>query len=129
MIATYRLQLGGAFGFVQAADRVLDLKKLGISHLYLSPVLDAATGSAHGYDVVNHARFDDVLDEATSRACRTDPELSRVGEDHMVEIPQRAFRQPGRPLHGSGPLEPVLARMVAVGRVGMSTRVGPTVLA
>lgn len=57
MIATYRLQLGPALDFAQAAARVPYLKKLGISHLYLSPVLDAATGSLHGYDVVNHTQL------------------------------------------------------------------------
>ncbi|MBS1152164.1 MAG: treY, partial [Myxococcaceae bacterium] len=57
LIATYRLQLGRAFNFAQAAARVPYLRKLGISHLYLSPVLDAATGSLHGYDVVNHTQL------------------------------------------------------------------------
>ena len=57
LIATYRLQLCGALDFVEAAARVPYLKKLGISHLYLSPVLDAAAGSLHGYDVVNHTRL------------------------------------------------------------------------
>jgi len=41
LIATYRLQLGGGFGFAQAAQRLPYLKKLGISHLYLSPALPA----------------------------------------------------------------------------------------
>lgn len=57
LVATYRLQLGRAFNFAQAAGRVPYLKKLGISHLYLSPVLDAAAGSLHGYDVVNHTQL------------------------------------------------------------------------
>ncbi len=57
LIATYRLQLGRTFNFAQAAARIPYLKKLGISHLYLSPVLDAATGSLHGYDVVNHTQL------------------------------------------------------------------------
>ncbi len=58
MLATYRLQLRGpdsgtpfTFGDVEA---ILDyLATLGISHLYLSPILTAAAGSAHGYDVTD----------------------------------------------------------------------------
>ena len=52
LIATYRLQLHAGFGFREAAGVVPYLAELGISHLYLSPVLQAASGSTHGYDVV-----------------------------------------------------------------------------
>ena len=57
MIATYRLQLAPDFGFDAAADAVPYLARLGISHLYLSPVTDARRGSVHGYDVVDHNRI------------------------------------------------------------------------
>ncbi len=52
---TYRLQLRKQFGFADAQAVVPYLADLGVSHLYLSPVLQAAPGSAHGYDVVDHA--------------------------------------------------------------------------
>ena len=54
--ATYRLQLHGPdFGFDDAAARRRPTcADLGVSHLYLSPVLQAAPGSQHGYDVVDH---------------------------------------------------------------------------
>jgi (1->4)-alpha-D-glucan 1-alpha-D-glucosylmutase len=55
--ATYRLQLQPGFGFAAAAAAVPYLADLGVSHLYLSPVLQAAPGSAHGYDVVDHSRL------------------------------------------------------------------------
>jgi (1->4)-alpha-D-glucan 1-alpha-D-glucosylmutase len=55
--ATYRLQLRPGFGFADAADVVPYLARLGISHLYLSPVFEAAPGSTHGYDVVDHNRL------------------------------------------------------------------------
>ena len=58
---TYRLQLRAEFGFAAAAAVVPYLADLGVSHLYLSPVLQAAPGSAHGYDVVDHARVSDEL--------------------------------------------------------------------
>ncbi len=52
--STYRLQLNAGFGFDDAADVVGYLDRLGISHAYLSPILQAAPGSTHGYDVVDH---------------------------------------------------------------------------
>lgn len=54
--ATYRLQLQPGFPFEAAAAAVPYLASLGVSHLHLSPVLEAVPGSAHGYDVVDHAR-------------------------------------------------------------------------
>ncbi|WP_420036287.1 malto-oligosyltrehalose synthase [Streptomyces sp. cg28] len=53
---TYRLQLQPDFGFAAAAAAVPYLASLGVSHLHLSPVLEAVPGSTHGYDVVDHAR-------------------------------------------------------------------------
>ncbi|MEV0284005.1 MULTISPECIES: malto-oligosyltrehalose synthase [unclassified Kribbella] len=55
--ATYRLQLHAGFGFDDAAAVVPYLQSLGISHAYLSPILQAAPGSMHGYDVVDHSRL------------------------------------------------------------------------
>ncbi|MGV9353567.1 malto-oligosyltrehalose synthase [Streptomyces misionensis] len=54
--ATYRLQLQPAFPFSAAAAAVPYLASLGVSHLHLSPVLEAVPGSTHGYDVVDHTR-------------------------------------------------------------------------
>ncbi len=52
--ATYRLQFHAEFTF-QAARVLLDyLHALGISHLYASPFLKAASGSQHGYDIIDH---------------------------------------------------------------------------
>jgi (1->4)-alpha-D-glucan 1-alpha-D-glucosylmutase len=33
------------------------LRELGVSHLYLSPILQATPGSRHGYDVTDHSRI------------------------------------------------------------------------
>lgn len=58
VVSTYRLQLSGpsdagAFTFADA-ENILDyLHDLGVSHLYLSPVLTAVEGSTHGYDVTD----------------------------------------------------------------------------
>jgi len=59
--ATYRLQLTPDFGFAQARDLVPYLRELGISHLYLSPSLQARAGSQHGYDVVDPRHISDAL--------------------------------------------------------------------
>ena len=58
---TYRLQLNADFTFADAARIVEHLASLGVSHLYLSPILQAAPGSNHGYDVVDHTRLSDDL--------------------------------------------------------------------
>jgi (1->4)-alpha-D-glucan 1-alpha-D-glucosylmutase len=59
--ATYRVQLVANFGLAQAAGLVDYLERLGVSHLYSSPVLQAAPGSTHGYDVVDHSRVSSEL--------------------------------------------------------------------
>ncbi|MEU6945375.1 malto-oligosyltrehalose synthase [Streptomyces sp. NPDC046316] len=52
--ATYRLQLQPEFPFSAAERAVPYLAGLGVSHLHLSPVLEAVPGSTHGYDVTDH---------------------------------------------------------------------------
>ncbi|OBF65788.1 malto-oligosyltrehalose synthase [Mycobacterium sp. 852002-51971_SCH5477799-a] len=58
VIATYRLQLRGessgfAFTFADAENLLDYLNDLGVSHLYLSPIMTATAGSSHGYDVTD----------------------------------------------------------------------------
>lgn len=59
VLSTYRLQLRGpapdqpGFTFAAAESLIDYLVDLGVSHLYLSPVLTAAPGSAHGYNVTD----------------------------------------------------------------------------
>lgn len=55
--ASYRLQLHEGFGFDDVVAITDYLADLGITHLYLSPILQARRGSAHGYDVVDHDRL------------------------------------------------------------------------
>lgn len=59
--ATYRVQLHAGFTFADAARLLPYLHQLGISHLYCSPYLQAAPGSKHGYDVVNHRQVNSEL--------------------------------------------------------------------
>lgn len=58
---TYRLQLSEAFPFDRAASTSQYLSELGVSHAYCSPILQAAAGSSHGYDVVNPNRVSEEL--------------------------------------------------------------------
>ena len=60
-VATYRLQLHKDFGFTAAAEIADYLHQLGISHVYSSPYLQAAPGSTHGYDVVDHHSVNEEL--------------------------------------------------------------------
>ncbi len=58
ILSTYRLQLRGessgfAFTFADAENLLDYLDDLGVSHLYLSPIMTAAAGSNHGYDVTD----------------------------------------------------------------------------
>ena len=57
--STYRLQVRPGFGFDDVAAVADHLASLGVSHVYLSPVLAATPGSQHGYDVVDHSRLNE----------------------------------------------------------------------
>jgi (1->4)-alpha-D-glucan 1-alpha-D-glucosylmutase len=59
--ATYRLQFHKAFTFADAQKLVPYFARLGISHVYASPILMARAGSMHGYDVVDHGRVNPEL--------------------------------------------------------------------
>ncbi len=59
--ATYRLQLTPSFGFAAVGELVPYLRDLGISHLYLSPTLQARPGSTHGYDAIDPGRLSEDL--------------------------------------------------------------------
>ena len=83
--ATYRVQLHAGFTFDDAAGIVDYLADLGISHLYCSPFLQAAPGSTHGYDVVDHHRLNAELggEEAYERLCAA---LDARGMSQLVDI-------------------------------------------
>jgi (1->4)-alpha-D-glucan 1-alpha-D-glucosylmutase len=96
--ATYRLQLNAAFTFNDAKRIAPYLAELGISDLYLSPILKARKGSAHGYDVVDAVALNPELgteEEFTS----LHNELQRrdlgvlldVVPNHMAASPENAW--------------------------------------
>src|SRR6476661_5346488 len=54
VLSTYRLQMrADCFTFADALEVLDYLDDLGVSHLYLSPILTAFAGSTHGYDVTD----------------------------------------------------------------------------
>jgi (1->4)-alpha-D-glucan 1-alpha-D-glucosylmutase len=83
--STYRLQLHKNFTFDDAAETAEYLKELGISHLYCSPYLQAAPGSMHGYDVVDHRHVNAELggEAGHQRFCQ---KLSELGLGQVLDI-------------------------------------------
>jgi (1->4)-alpha-D-glucan 1-alpha-D-glucosylmutase len=63
-LATYRLQLNAEIGFSGAAALAPYLSRLGITHVYCSPILKARPGSTHGYDIVAHDELNPELGDA-----------------------------------------------------------------
>ncbi|NUP33094.1 MAG: malto-oligosyltrehalose synthase, partial [Streptomycetaceae bacterium] len=104
--STYRLQVQPSFTFAQAAAVVPYLAALGVSHLHLSPVLEAVPGSGHGYDVVDHSRVRAEL--GGEQGLR---ELSRTAREHglglILDIVPNHMAVPA-PEHLNGPLWEVL---------------------
>ncbi len=83
--STYRLQLHGGFTFDDAAEIANYLKKLGISHVYCSPYLQAAPGSMHGYNVVDHQKVNDELGGEDGLA-RFSAQLRDLGLGQILDI-------------------------------------------
>src|SRR5215210_865656 len=84
-LATYRLQLRAEFGFAAAAAQADYLARLGVSHAYTSPSLQAAAGSTHGYDGVDPTRASEDLGGEQGRRSLSDA-LRRNALGHVVDI-------------------------------------------
>ena len=95
--ATYRLQFREGTNFERAATLAPYLRRVGVSHLYASPLFQAAEGSTHGYDVTDHTRVDESLGgregfEAMSAA------LQREGLGLVLDIvPNHMAASPSNP--------------------------------
>ncbi len=61
LTATYRLQFNAGFRLQDARGLVPYLERLGVSHIYASPLLAARPGSLHGYDVADPTRLNPEL--------------------------------------------------------------------
>ncbi|MGH8381251.1 malto-oligosyltrehalose synthase [Pseudomonas sp.] len=91
--ATLRLQFHAGFTLDDALPLVPYFARLGVSHLYASPLLSARPGSRHGYDVLDPTRVN--------------PELG--GEAALIRL-VAALR-----LHGMGLILDIVATHMAVG--------------
>jgi len=83
--AAYRVQLRPGFGLDAGAQIAPYLAKLGISHFFASPYLQAAPGSQHGYDIVDPTRVNAELggEDAHARLCAA---LAAHGLAQMLDI-------------------------------------------
>jgi (1->4)-alpha-D-glucan 1-alpha-D-glucosylmutase len=83
--STYRLQLHAGFTFDDAAAAAEYLQALGVTHIYCSPYLQAAPGSMHGYDVVDHRKVNEELGGAAGheRFCQR---LGELGLGQVLDI-------------------------------------------
>ncbi len=93
--ATYRVQLHAGFTFDDAAAIAGYLADLGVTHLYCSPVLQAAEGSRHGYDVVDHGRLNEELGGAGAYR-RLVGRLADVGLGQLLDIVPNHMALAGR---------------------------------
>ena len=155
-VSTYRLQLGPDLTFDEAARLLPYLAELGVTDLYLSPVLQAAPGSTHGYDVVDHSRISAELGgrEGLVRLCQQTHEsgmgvIVDVVPNHMAvptpawhnhalwsvlkdgpQSPYAAWFDVGDLEEGSGILMPVLGSRIGsvltAGELTVDTMVVPT---
>ena len=83
--ATYRLQLHKDFGFDDAREIVPFLERLGVSHMYTSPVLRARPGSTHGYDVADPTEANPEMGGEEARVHLADA-LDRASLGWLLDI-------------------------------------------
>ncbi len=83
--ATARLQFHKDFTMDDAARLTPYYDRLGISHLYASPLLKSRPGSTHGYDIVDHNEIDPELG-GEAALHRLVAELRRHGMGLILDI-------------------------------------------
>jgi (1->4)-alpha-D-glucan 1-alpha-D-glucosylmutase len=94
--STYRLQISPTFDLPAAASIVDYLSRLGVGAVYTSPLLTAAPGSTHGYDVVDPSAASPELGGEQGRVSLTSAARAAgmavvvdIVPNHMsVEVPQ-----------------------------------------
>ena len=83
--STYRIQVTPEFDLYAAAGVLPYLHDLGVDWVYLSPLLQATSGSSHGYDVVDPTRVDESRGGAHGLAALS-AEARRLGMGVLVDI-------------------------------------------
>jgi (1->4)-alpha-D-glucan 1-alpha-D-glucosylmutase len=93
--ATYRVQFGPALTFDDAAAIAGYLARLGVSHLYCSPVQQAASAASAGYDIVDHSRLNEALGGPAGYA-RLIAALDAAGMSQVLDIVPNHMALAGR---------------------------------
>ena len=96
--ATYRLQFREGMDFARATETVVPLlARIGLSHLYASPLFQATEGSTHGYDVTDHRVLDESLGGREGFE-RLSAALGREGMGLVLDIvPNHMAANPSNP--------------------------------
>ena len=89
--STYRLQIREEFDLTAAAAVADYIHALGADWMYLSPILKAERGSAHGYDVIDHS----MVDPARGGAEGLDA-AAKAARELGLGAPRRHRAQPRR---------------------------------
>ena len=72
LVATYRMQFREGTTFETAGGLARYLKRLGVSHLYASPIFAATPGSTHGYDVTDYNAMEPELGDLAGFTAMSD---------------------------------------------------------
>ncbi|SDM83149.1 malto-oligosyltrehalose synthase [Allokutzneria albata] len=83
--STYRLQLGPGCTFADVSELADYLDLLGAGAVYASPVLQAAPGSTHGYDVADATRVSEALGGEDQRRQLAE-RLRKLGMGLVVDV-------------------------------------------
>ena len=97
-VSTYRVQIHRDFDFARASAVVPYLARLGVSHLYSSPILRAMPGSNHGYDVVDHTQVNPELGGGVGFASLSDTLQSNGLKLLLDTVPNHMGIAAGNPL-------------------------------
>lgn len=84
-MATYRLQFNREFRFNDAQSLVTYFSRLGVTHVYASPILRARESSTHGYDVVDPKTVNPTLGDETN-LINLSSDLRKFGLGLVVDI-------------------------------------------
>jgi (1->4)-alpha-D-glucan 1-alpha-D-glucosylmutase len=84
-LGTYRLQVNARFTLDDAAAIAPYLARLGVSHVYTSPILQAAPGSTHGYDCVDYSLINGEIGGQTAYEGFREA-LRHHGLGHLLDI-------------------------------------------
>jgi len=78
--ATYRLQFRNGVTFDTAIALIDKFHRLGVSHLYASPIFTSTEGSTHGYDIIDVNEIDPALGgrEGFDRLSKAFGDASRI---------------------------------------------------